>query len=130
MTALAEHLVLREHAHDAADRGPDEDAGPLRIDPFGPGVRPRLAGGRDGEDDVPLEPTRVLRAYHRFRLEPLHLGRDPHREVARVERLDPVDAAPARDRRLPGRRGVEPERRDCSETGDGDAAHDHGSLEA
>ena len=34
MTALAEHLVLREHAHDAADRGPDEDARPVADRPL------------------------------------------------------------------------------------------------
>ena len=101
--------------------------------PSAPGVRPRLARGRDGEHDVPLEPPRLLRADDRLRLEALHLGGDPHGEPARVERPDPVDAAPPRDRRVPGRLRVEPERRDRSQTGDGDAAHDHGqrsSLQA
>ena len=53
------------------------------------------------------------------RVEVLDLARDPHREVARVEGLDEVDAALARERGAPGRRHVEPERRDRPDAGDG-----------
>ena len=124
MPALAAHLVLLEHAHDAADRRADEDPGARGIDPLDARVGPRLARGRDGEHDVALEPARVLRADDRLRLEALHLGRDAHRELARVERADPVDAAPPGDSRVPGRLRVEPERGDGSETGDDDATHE------
>ena len=48
----------------------------------------------------------------RRRVEALHLARDPHRELARVEALDEVDAALARDRGAPGRGRVEADRRD------------------
>ena len=97
VAALAEHLVLLEHADDAADRRADEDAGPRGIDPLDARVGPRLARRRDGEHDVALEPARVLRPDDGLRLEALHLGRDADRELARVERADPVDAAPPRD---------------------------------
>ena len=61
VAALAEDVVLLEDADDAADRGPDEDPGARRIDALDAGVRPRLARGGDRENDVPLEPARVLR---------------------------------------------------------------------
>ena len=80
--------------------------------------------GRDGEHDVPLEPARVLRADDRDRVEVLHLGGDANGVAGRVERADPVHAARPGDGRLPRRARVVAERRDGSETGDGDAAHE------
>ncbi len=50
--------------------------------PSTPGVRPRLARGRDGEQDVALQPPRLLRADDRLRLEALA----PRRRCARGTR--------------------------------------------
>ena len=129
MPPVAKHVVLLEHAYDAADRRADEDPGARRIEAFDPSVCPRLTCGRDSEHDVAFEPARVLRPDDRLRLEALYLGRDPDREVARVEGSDPVDAAVPGDRRIPRRLRVEPERGDGSETGDDHAAHEHESVE-
>ena len=60
MPTLTTHLVLREHAHDAADGRADEDAGARRIDALDTRVRPGFARRSDGENDVALEPARVL----------------------------------------------------------------------
>ena len=96
-------------------------AGSIALDPR---VRPRLARGGDSEHDVPLEPSRILRPDDRLRLEALHLRGDAHRVLARVEGANPVDPAASGDRRVPGRLRVEPERRNGSQTGDDDAAHE------
>ncbi len=56
-------------------------------------------------------------------IEVLDLGGDPHRELARVERLDEVDAALARDRGAPRRRRVVAQRRDGTQTCDRDSPH-------
>ena len=127
VAAFAQHVVLRHDADDAADRGADEDPRARRVDPLDARIGPGLARRSNGEHDVPLEPSRVLRADDRLGLEALHLRGDPHREVARVERANPVDAAPPGDRRVPGRLRVEPERGDGSETGDDDATHEAGA---
>ena len=123
VASFAAHAVLLEDPDDAADRGSDQDPGPRRIDALDAGIRPRLPRRRDREHDVPLEPARVLGADDRLGLEPLDLRGDSNGEVARVEGADPVDAARPGDGSVPRRPGIEPERRDCSETGDDDAAH-------
>ena len=109
---------------------PTRTPGTRRIDSLDAGVRPRLARRGDSEHDVALEPARVLRPDDRLRLEALDLRGDAHREVARVERADPVDAATPGHRRVPGGLRVEPERGDGSETGDDDATHGHESVVA
>ena len=76
----------------------------------------RAAAERD--QDVALELARLLRRGDRGRVEVLDLAGDPHREVARVEGLDQVDAALAGERRAPRRRHVEAERRDRPDAGD------------
>ena len=83
--------------------------------------------GGEREQDVAVEPPRLLRRRQPVRRELLDLGGNPHGEAARVERLDEVDAGLARDCRLPGRGRVVTERRDRSETRDGDPAH-YGKL--
>ena len=88
-----------------------------------------LRGG-DGEQDVAVHAARLLRRDERSRIEAAHLTGDPHRELARVERLDEADAAAAGDRRLPGRGRVEADRRDGSEPGDDNAAHEAKSVVA
>src|SRR4029453_12187799 len=83
------------------------------------------------EQDVAVEPARLLRRDDvGGRLEVLDLGGDAHRELARVERLDPVDPAPARDRSLPCRGGVVPQRADRPEPGDRAASHPAKSMRA
>ena len=130
MTALLEDVVLGKHAGHAADRGADQDPRSRRIDIAHGSIRPRLAGGSDGEDDVPLESPRVLRPDDLDWIEVLHLGANSHRVTGGVERADPVDAAATGHRALPGRACIEPEGRDCSQTGDGDAAHETQSVVA
>ena len=88
-----------------------------------PRVVPGLLGGGDGEQDVAVHAPRLLRRDEAPTVEAPHLRRDPHGVLGRVERLDPADPAPARDRRLPRGRRVEPDRRDGSETGDDDTSH-------
>ena len=123
VTALAPDTVLLEDAHDAADRRTDEDARASRIDALDSRVVPGLARRGHRQDDVALEPPRILGPHDGLRLEALHLGCDANRVLARVERTDPVDAAAAPDGRVPRRPGIEPERRDGSETRDCDAPH-------
>ena len=123
MAALVQHLVLRQHAHDAADRGADEDAGARRVDRRRRPRRPGLARRGDGEQDVALEPARVLRPDDGLRVEPFTSDAMRHGKAGGVEGLDEVDAAPSRDGGLPRRARVEAERRDRSEPGDDDAAH-------
>ena len=88
-----------------------------------PRVGPRLLRRGDREEDVAIHPPHLLDRADRLRVEALHLGGDPHRVVGRVERLDPADAAAAGDGGLPGRRRIEAERRDRSETGDRNPSH-------
>src|SRR5262249_57156823 len=70
----------------------------------------RFDRGGDREQDVAVKPAGVLRGHGAARVEVLDLGGDTHREAARVERLDEVDPALARDGRAPGRRRVVPAR--------------------
>ena len=86
--------------------------------PFEPGVGERLAARAERDQHAALELARLLRRGDGGRVEVLDLAGDAHREVARVERLDEVDAALARERGAPGRRRVEPERRDRPDAGD------------
>ena len=60
------------------------------------------------------------------RIEALDLAGDPHGKLARVERLDESDPAPAGESGLPGGGRIEPDRRDGSEAGDDDASHEAG----
>src|SRR5262249_12317282 len=76
---------------------------------------------------VALEPPRLLRRHDAGAVEVLHLGRDAHGKLARVERANPVDPAATRDGSVPRRRRVVAERRDGAETRDDDPAH-RGSL--
>ncbi len=71
-------------------------------------VGDRLLRGAEREEDVAVEPARVLWRSDRGRVEVLHLRRDAHRELARVERGDPVDAALAGDGGAPRRRRSPP----------------------
>ena len=128
VAALGEHLLLLGDRRDASDRGADEDPDPGRVHVLEPRVVPGLLGGGDGEQHVPIHAPRLLRREEVAHVEPPHLRRDPHGVLGRVERLDPADTAPARDRGLPRRRCVEPDRRDGSETGDDDPAHGAESL--
>jgi len=89
------------------------------------------AGGRpprqrlrslDHDDAAPVVHGERRLLEERERQEAVDL-RERVREPARVERRDEVDPAPAGHRRLPGRAAVVAERRDPSETGDGDPAH-------
>ena len=121
--SLHERPLLVDDRRDAADRRADEDAHARRVELLDARVVPRLLGGRDGEQDVAVHPPRLLRRHERRGVESAHLGRDPHRVAARVEGLDEADAAPARDRGLPARRSVEPDRRHGPEARDGNAAH-------
>ena len=93
--------------------------------PVRPGVGERLARRADRDRHAALELARLLGRDDRGRVEVLDLARDPHREVARVERLDEVDAALARQRRAPGRGRVEAERRDRPEAGYRNATRSH-----
>ncbi len=116
--------MLLHDPEEAADRGserdPDTARHVMRVEPCVlDGLPPRL----DREQDVPVEPAGLLRlATTVRRVEALDLGRDPHRELARVEGLDEVDAALAGDGGAPGRGRVVAERRDRPEPGDDDAS--------
>ena len=129
--SLHQRSLLLDDRRNAADRRADEDArrAPGRIPrcprrPTPPG-RPRRRAGRCGPSAAP--PSAAI---ERRGSKPLHLGRDPHRVAARVECLDEAHAAPARDRRLPARRSVEPDRRHGPEARDGNAAHGGESVVA
>ena len=112
---------LLDDPDDPADRGAEEDPDAVRrVGAVEPRVGDRLARGAEREEDVAVEPPRVLRRGDLGRVEVLHLRRDPHRELARVERADEVDAALAGDGRAPGRRRIGADRRHGAEPG-----HDH-----
>src|SRR5438045_86912 len=70
------------------------------------------------EEDVAVEAPQLPRVVEPGRVEAFDLAGDADERVARVERADPVDAAPPRDRGVPGRPGVVAERRDGAEAGD------------
>ena len=72
-------------------------------------VGERLLGGAEREEDVAIEPLRLLRRGDRARVEVLHLAGDPTGRSS-VEGLDVVDAAPPGDGGLPRRRRVVPKR--------------------
>ena len=90
------------------------------IDPY------RTPGGtrRYSQDDVPLEPPRILGTDHRFRIEPFHLRRDTDGIPGGVERLDEVHSAPPGNGPVPRRLRIEPKRGDGPESGDGNATHE------
>src|SRR5579884_1357592 len=68
----------------------------------------------------PVRIAAEVKDFDRGGVEVLHLRRDPHREAARVEGADEVDAALAGDRRTPRRRRIAAQRRDRTEPGDDD----------
>ncbi len=96
--ALAKHVVLLDDADDAADRRADEDAGAGGVDAR---RRPRRAHASRAAASA----SRTLRSSRRASFgpttdsgsKPLHLGGDPDREVARVERTrsSPTPLRPA-----------------------------------
>ena len=90
---------------DAAETGPEDDAGPLgevALEAFRqPGLVERLAGGHEAELDVAVGPALVLAVEDVARVEVADLGGDPRREPRRVERLDGPDAGPAGDQARP-----------------------------
>ena len=118
-----EDVALLHDPEEAADRGAEDDADARRVEAVQARVVLRLDRRGEREQDVAVEPPRFLRRDEAARVEVLDLGGDPHRELARVERLDEVDAALARDRGAPGRRRVVAERRDGSQARDGDSPH-------
>src|SRR5436190_1452207 len=71
----------------------------------------------------PVELPDRLRRGEPGRVEILDLGPDPHRLLARVVRADEIDAAPALDRGLPGRRRVVSERGHRAEPRNGNPFH-------
>ena len=101
MAALGERLLLLGDRRDPADRRADEDPDPRAVDVLEPGVVPGLLRRGNREQHVPVHAARLLRRDQLARVEARHLGGDPHGVVGGVERLDPADAAPPRDRRLP-----------------------------
>ena len=121
--ALVEDLALLHDPEEAADRRAEHDPGSGRVEAVQAGVVFRLDRGGKREQDVAVEPAGLLRADEPGRIEVLHLGRDPDREPARIERLDEVDPALAGDRGAPGRGRVVAERGDRPETRDGDSLH-------
>jgi hypothetical protein len=120
---LLEHLGLLHDPEEASDRGAEDDPDARRVEAVQVGVFLRLDRGGECEQDVPIEAPRFFRRDEAVRLERLHLGGDAHRELARVERLDEVDAALSRDRGAPGRRRVVAERSNSAEARDGDSPH-------
>ena len=122
--ALGEDLLLLDDRRDPADRRPDEDPDPRGVEAVQARIVPRLLRGGDREEDVAVHPARLLGRHELAGVESAHLRGDPHRVLGGVERLDPPDAAATRDRGIPGRCGIEADRRDRPEAGDDDAAHD------
>ena len=96
---------------------------PRRIDPVDAGVSHASRAAATASTTFRSSLRASFGADDALRLEPLHLGRDPYRELARVEGADEVHPAPPRDGRLPGRARVVAERGDGSEAGDRDATH-------
>ena len=120
---LVHDRALLHDPDEAADRRPEDDADARRVEAVQPRVLLRLDGGGEREQDVPVEPARLLRVDEAACIEVLDLGGDPDRELAWVERFDEVDAALARDGGAPGRGRVVAERRDRSQTRDRDSPH-------
>ena len=115
--AVAQDVLLHD-PRQPADRRADDDADAVGISvqaAVAPGLRaPRRArAGRFCPSGAPPSPARPWPGRS-------HFAGDPDRVLARVERLDEVDAALARDGRLPRRARVETERRDRAQPGDGD----------
>ena len=120
----AQDLGLLGDADHPADGGAEQDADARRlVRAVEARVGDGLARGREREQDVPLELAHLLRRGDRARIEVLHLGGDAHREAARVERADEVDAALSGDRRAPGRGRVVSDRRHRAEPRDDDPPH-------
>ena len=122
-------LLLLGDRRDAADRRADEDADARRVELLDARFVPGLLRGGDGEQDVAVHPPRLLR--RRDSAE----GSKPRTSPAirtgnslASKRLDEPDPAAARDGRLPGRAGIEADRGDGSEAGDGDATHEAKSV--
>src|SRR6478752_8817679 len=102
---LAQHVHLLDDPHDPADRGAEEDPDPARrVRAVEPRVGHGLPRGAEREQDVAVEPPSVLRPGDLARVEVLHLRGDPHREFARVEARDEVNAALTGQSRAPRRR--------------------------
>ena len=120
---LAQHVVLAHELVEAADAVADHDPHPLGVEAVHPRVVHRLLRRREREEDVAVELAHVLRRRGARRVVVLHLARDPHRELARVECPDRVDAAAARHEALPRGPQVVPERRDRPDAGDRDFPH-------
>ena len=59
--ALAADLLLLEEPADASDRSAEDHADALRVEAVQPGIAHRLPGCPQGEEDVPLELTHLLR---------------------------------------------------------------------
>jgi hypothetical protein len=121
--ALAAHLLLVEDPVDAADRGTEDDPHAHRVEAVERGVRHRLSRRAQREDDVALELPDLLRRSHLRRVEVLDLGCDPDRNVAGIERADPVDSALPGQRSPPRGGRVVADRRDGAEAGDGYSPH-------
>ena len=125
--ALAHHVRLLDDPHHAADRRAEHDPDARGIEAVERCVGDSLARRGDRKQHVALEPPRLFRRYHARAVEVLDLRGDAHGKVGRVERPDPVDPAPPRQRRVPRRARVVAERRHRAETRDDDPAH-RGSL--
>ena len=96
-SALLQDLVLLHDPEEAADRGTERDADPVRLVlRVQPCVLERLSPRLDREQDIAVEPARLLRRDDLRRLEALDLGRNADRELAGVEGLDEVDPTPHR----------------------------------
>ena len=119
--ALAHDVVLLEDRDEPADRRSDEHADPLEVEPRQVGVVDGLARRGHREQDVAIEPSRLLGRRDHRRIEVGDLSHDGDRKVARVEVRGLADAGPALENRVPGHVGADPDRRHDSDSGDGDA---------
>ena len=102
--SLPQDVVLAHQLVEAADAVPHDDADALGVEAVETGVLDRLLRGGEGEEDVAVELAQLLGRRRAGRVVVvLDLGRDLNGERARVERLDAVDPALAREQPLPGR---------------------------
>ena len=98
--SLEEDLVLSHELVESSDAAAHDDADPLGVVPVHAGVRERLLGCTEREEDVAIEAFDVLWRGEAARIEVLDLPGDRDVEAVGVECLDVVDAASAGDRRL------------------------------